>query len=341
MIHQAIEAHPEALALKARESMTRHGVPDTPQNFWIWHSYHSGANPDLNRAIDIMLSNRREFSEETNDEIFERFLGTMRENEIIRETTQRVIGTLDVLMQFVSEVSARATSYKRTLADLSSEMVAGKPLSELVGALMDETKTIEQQSRLLQQRLASSSSTISQLRRNLEDVQREALTDALTGIANRKLFDMTLRQAAIDVMESGEELGLLLIDIDHFKRFNDTWGHQTGDEVLKLVAKTLRTDLRDIDLAARYGGEEFAAILPKAALGETLAIAERIRHALETRTLTERETGKDIGSITVSIGAALFDPGESLPSFIGRADEALYSAKHAGRNQVVAASSRA
>jgi diguanylate cyclase len=107
------------------------------------------------------------------------------------------------------------------------------------------------------------------------------------------------------------------------------------------VAKTLRTDLRDIDLAARYGGEEFAAILPKAALGETLAIAERIRHALETRTLTERETGKDIGSITVSIGAALFDPGESLPSFIGRADEALYSAKHAGRNQVVAASSRA
>jgi diguanylate cyclase len=340
-MQQTIETQAENCAIDARQSMARLGIADTPQNFSIWYSYHAGANPELNRAVDILLSNRCEFTPEINDDIFERFLGSAHESEIIRQTAQHVLGTLDTLMRFISEVSAQASSYTRTLAGLSSEMVAGKPLSELLATLIGETETIAQQSQLLQQRLASSSSVIHQLRRNLEDVEREASSDPLTGIANRKCFDKTLRQTAMDSMETGADLCLLLIDIDHFKRFNDNWGHQTGDEVLRLVATIMSANMRGIDLAARYGGEEFAVILPKAALADAVPIAERLREAIEARSLTERETGREIGRITVSIGAALFEPGESLTSLIGRADEALYASKRGGRNRVTAAPCRA
>ncbi len=314
--------------------MASHGIPDTPQNFWVWHTYHSGANPDLNRAIDVLISNRREFTDQTNGEIFERFLVSAREHQIIQEATARVSATLDALMSFIHEASVGASSYDRALRGLSRQVVAGKPLAHLVGVLMNETKTIQQQNDLLQQRLISSSTVIDELQKNLKSLQHDALTDALTGIANRKLFDTTLRQRAMDVIETGDDLSLLMIDIDHFKKFNDTWGHQTGDDVLKLVAKTLMDNLRNGDTPARYGGEEFSVILPKANLEEAVGIANRIRKSFETKRLVERNSGKDIGTVTVSIGAAMFDPGETLPALIGRADEALYEAKRQGRNRV-------
>ena len=319
--------------------MAEHGIPDTPQNFWIWHTYHSGAHPDLNRAIDILLTNRREFTDEINEELFERFLGTAREHQVIRETTERVTATLDMLIRAISTASSEASAYGGALRALSVEATSGKPITEVLNTLMTETKMIEQQNQLLQQRLATSSTTIEQLRKNLEDVQRSALTDALTGIANRKHFDQALRDAAMQVMESGDDLALLLIDIDHFKKFNDTWGHQTGDEVLKLVAKILAAGLRECDTPARYGGEEVAGILPGSTASQALATAERIRKAFESKRLVERKSGKEIGNITVSIGAALFEPGEALASLISRADAALYDAKKGGRNRVVIARS--
>lgn len=336
MLQAIAKERADSFAAKARDSMAHHGILDTPQNFWVWYTYHSGANPDLSRAIDILLSNRREFTDQTNEELFERFLGTSHEHRIIQETTERVATTLNALMSFIQEATTGTNSYEKTLRGLSRQVVAGRPITELLNVLMAETKTIEQQNHLLQQRLVNSSSVISELRKDLENVKRDALTDGLTGIPNHKLFDTTLRQSAMSVMESGVDLSLLMIDIDHFKKFNDTWGHQTGDEVLKLVAKTLAANLREGDTAARYGGEEFSAILPKATLDEAVQIGDRIRKSFETKRLVEKKTGNDIGTITVSIGAALFEPGEALSTFIERADGALYEAKHQGRNRVVA-----
>ena len=136
-------------------------------------------------------------------------------------------------------------------------------------------------------------------------------------------------------MERDEPLSVLLIDIDHFKNFNDNFGHGVGDQVLRLMAKVLRERVREIDLPARYGGEELIAVLPGADLATCAAVAERIRRTIAECQITRRSTGEALPSITVSIGVGQFQLGESMADLIDRCDRALYLAKRSGRNRVV------
>jgi len=126
-----------------------------------------------------------------------------------------------------------------------------------------------------------------------------------------------------------------MIDIDHFKKFNDTHGHLIGDQVLRLVAKVLQDSVREGDLAARFGGEELVAVLPGADLSICQEVAERVRRRISDAKLTRRTTGQEIGSVTVSIGVAQFRLAESAEALIERCDRGLYQAKSAGRNRVV------
>ncbi|MBL4747863.1 MAG: GGDEF domain-containing protein, partial [Magnetovibrio sp.] len=144
-----------------------------------------------------------------------------------------------------------------------------------------------------------------------------------------------LRSQAREAMESGENLCLLMLDIDHFKVFNDNYGHQTGDQVLKLLATTMTKAVKGNDIPARYGGEEFAVILPRTDLGEAIKVAENIRQRVSSKTLVNRTTKEDLGRLTVSIGVGQFNFGESLSDLISRADQALYKAKSSGRDRVM------
>ena len=145
----------------------------------------------------------------------------------------------------------------------------------------------------------------------LADVRKESMTDPLTGIANRKAFDEAMRAAIAGVSQNGEAVTLLLCDIDHFKNFNDTWGHQTGDQVLRLVASCLSENVKGRDTAARYGGEEFAVLLRGTGLEAATMVANQIRTTVETKKLVKKSTGDILGAITISIGVAQFAPGEA------------------------------
>jgi diguanylate cyclase len=158
--------------------------------------------------------------------------------------------------------------------------------------------------------------------------------DGLTGVANRRSFDEIIRKVAGEAMNSGDDLALLMIDIDHFKRVNDTWGHQTGDIVLRHLAKTLQKAVRGGDHVARYGGEEFAVILPRTDGTAAVNVAENIRRALAREPLI-LEVTPPMTPITVSIGAACYEPGDPLAEWVGRTDAALYRAKEEGRDRVV------
>ncbi|MCU0894360.1 MAG: GGDEF domain-containing protein [Rhodospirillales bacterium] len=149
------------------------------------------------------------------------------------------------------------------------------------------------------------------------------------------MFDFVLRQAALDGMENGDPLSLLMLDIDHFKKFNDTHGHHIGDQVLRLLAAVLKQSVKGQDTPARYGGEEFAVVLPQTVLENAVKLAEAIRLRVSRRSVVNRATSQRLGSFTVSIGAAEFVPGEPLRQFVERADRALYAAKKAGRNRVM------
>ena len=161
----------------------------------------------------------------------------------------------------------------------------------------------------------------------LEQVQRAAETDALTGLANRTVFDEALSREVGRSARSGEPLGLVMLDIDHFKRLNDSHGHQVGDDVLRALARALSADSRDFDTVARYGGEEFAVVLPGSGIAETRSAAERMRVAIERLEIAT--------SITASFGVASL-PANALDasSLLASADRALYESKRLGRNRV-------
>jgi diguanylate cyclase len=187
----------------------------------------------------------------------------------------------------------------------------------------------------LERELAATQGQMSTLHRDLDLILTECMQDALTMLSNRKAFDLGLARAIAGAEGTSEPFSLLLIDIDHFKRFNDIHGHLAGDQVLRLVAAALKQRVRSTDLTARYGGEEFAIILPSTALRLAKPVAEQLRLAVMGKDLVRKSNGENLGKVTVSIGVAAYRPGDRTASILERADECLYAAKRAGRNLVV------
>ena len=205
----------------------------------------------------------------------------------------------------------------------------------LVARMADATRAMEARSHALEEQLQASSREVTELRQNLESVRRESLTDPLTGIPNRKAFDNELQKSIDRAAKHDEPVCLVMCDIDHFKVFNDTWGHQTGDQVLRLVANCISENVKGRDTAARYGGEEFAIILPQTLLGDAVNLADQFRTKVESKKLVKKSTGDILGAITISLGVAVYAPGETGIELTARADSCLYAAKRTGRNRVV------
>jgi diguanylate cyclase (GGDEF)-like protein len=165
----------------------------------------------------------------------------------------------------------------------------------------------------------------------LEDLKQMALICPLTGIGNRRYAERVLAQRVEETKRDGTHLAVVFADVDHFKKFNDTYGHQVGDVVLKMVARTLSGALRASDFAGRWGGEEFVLLLPRIKPVEVESIADRLRRLVET---SSRETSKGRICVTVSMGAYLCGPDDSPESAIRGADELMYRSKSEGRNRI-------
>ena len=231
--------------------------------------------------------------------------------------------------------------YGSTLSHWTTELGQCRTVENLVQAvttLATETARASERNRDLEKQLAASSARITRLKDNLEGLKREATTDSLTGLTNRKAFNIRLRRALLEAKADGKPVSVLLIDVDHFKSVNDTYGHQTGDMVLRLIGRLLLQNLKGRDTSARYGGEEFAALLVGADLQAGVIVANQIRAALESKRLVRKQSNDGAaGQITVSVGVAQFRPNETAGSLLDRADAAMYQAKQLGRNRVYAA----
>jgi diguanylate cyclase (GGDEF)-like protein len=185
----------------------------------------------------------------------------------------------------------------------------------------------------LAERLRANNLTVETSSRRRREAEQAALLDGLTGVFNRRWIEERLPPLAA---QCGSRLALALLDIDHFKRFNDSCGHQAGDDVLRGVADALRSQLRPRDVLARYGGEEFVVAFPGLRQEAALAVADRLRSSLENLRLRSSQ-GQLLPPITVSIGVAVQEPGMGCQGLIAAADGALYGAKEGGRNRVVLA----
>jgi diguanylate cyclase (GGDEF)-like protein/PAS domain S-box-containing protein len=166
----------------------------------------------------------------------------------------------------------------------------------------------------------------------IEELSHMALIDDLTKLPNRRHFDMQLDRRIAELNRFGWGFGLLMIDLDLFKRINDTYGHPTGDDVLRMVGRTLSANCRSMDTVARWGGEEFAAIITNVREDDLRKVAEKFRAMVESSSL--RDSSSEVLQMTVSIGGAMAMPNETVGDLMRRTDEMLYAAKKAGRNRV-------
>jgi diguanylate cyclase len=248
---------------------------------------------------------------------------------------------MDEINQVVAMIKAAAGSashYSENLNDASNKLSTSKDrdsLRSIVEALVATTNDMKNANQDLERRLTSSREEINRLNDDLAQIRTESLTDPLTALGNRKQFDEQLDITLAEASERNEPLSLMMVDIDHFKAFNDTWGHLTGDQVLRLVASSMKQNVKGRDIAVRYGGEEFAIILPNTVLRSAVTVAEHIRRAVMAKELMKRSTGQNLGRVTISVGVATWHRGDTAQSLIARADACLYAAKNSGRNRVI------
>jgi diguanylate cyclase len=311
--------------------------PAYPRNYEIWYTYATGYNSALNQNINEALARNGTLSTSDLDQIYDNHLSSTRLTDRIDNVGAKVVDEIDQIMAMIEATAGSATNYSESLADVSQKLGAADRdgVRSIIESLVVATKDMEKTNGALEARLKASKHEITQLQHNLEAVRNESLTDPLTTLANRKFFDLALDKAMTESAKSGEPLSLLMTDIDHFKKFNDTFGHLTGDQVLRLVAQAVKQNVKGQDVAARYGGEEFAVILPRTALQQALTVADHIRRAVMGKELMKRSTGEHLGRITISIGVAVLRADDTAQSLIGRADAGLYAAKRNGRNRVI------
>jgi diguanylate cyclase len=312
--------------------------PATPRNYEIWYAYATGYHPSLNQKINETLSAKGALSDTDLDEIYTTYLSPTRLTDRIDKVGSKVMGEIEQVMAMIDAAAGSASNYTESLADMTEKLGDSKDregLRSIVESLVQTAKEMEESNQKLEARLNASKQEINELQENLEVVRTESLTDPLTQLANRKYFDTTLEEAMLEAREKNEPLSLMLTDIDHFKNFNDSFGHLTGDQVLRLVAMSVKQNVKGQDTAARYGGEEFAVVLPNTVLRSAITVADHIRRAVMTKELMKRSTGEHLGRVTISIGVANLHDGDTAQTLIERADTCLYAAKRHGRNRVM------
>lgn len=323
-------------AVLALERIEKLNLKPVPQLYELWFRYFQG-DPEIVRAID---SQPGEMDELNCHKIYKRYLSESARDDAVKAVTEQVQVAISELAAILTSVKSAASDYSESL-DTAEERVkkAGslQDLGNVVTAIVADTRKMVEKNQELELQLVSSSKQVTELRQNLDNVRKEAMTDGLTGLSNRKAFDRQIRETIEEAGESKTEAVLLMLDIDYFKSFNDTYGHQVGDQVLRLVARTLTDNVKGRDIAARYGGEEFAIILPETGIEGGKKVGDMLRRLVENKEVINKSSQEVLGRITLSVGVAAWKQGESVSSLIERADAALYQAKRAGRNRVEAA----
>lgn len=327
------------LGQRAFKLLTDLETPATPPNYELFYVFASGSNRALNDAVKKVLAEKKQISSEDARELCDTFLSQEDLDAHLGEVGDQLSTEIGDILQHLESATHCTKAFGDSLSKVNDQLGQisdPKQAQTVVEKIIEASQRMAENTSQLESRLEDSHRQISDLQENLDAVRAESMTDALTGLANRKQFDKTLADAIADSKESGEPVSLLMMDIDHFKKFNDTYGHQAGDGVLRLVAAAMKASVKGRDLVARYGGEEFSAILPQTAIEDALTVAEQVRQAVMGKELIKKSSGESLGNVTLSIGAATLAPDEDGEMLIARADEYLYAAKRSGRNQVKA-----
>lgn len=324
-------------AREAVASLQQYGIKPEEKNYAVWFAYHAASHQNLKADLDGLIAKGKHIDEHVCISLYERYIEreALSEKIIIAGTT--VADEIRDIMQDIEVVEEKTRQFGVQLAHAKSELETADnqpdKIRSIVSDLTDATEDMEDSSKSLESRLAQSRAEIEALRNELELVRTEAATDALTGVSNRKTFDNFMALQTEKFKKTRKPFSVVLADIDFFKRINDTWGHQTGDQVICFVAGVMQREMPKDGLVARIGGEEFALVAPDMDAHKARQIAEKIRKTVEAKKLIRRSSKEDLGQITISLGVSEYQSNENHSEIVGRADKALYHSKNKGRNR--------
>lgn len=316
--------------------MAKYEVPITPQNYAVWYKHVAGEDRELSSTIQKFINNNTTFSSEINKKLYWRYCAEKDEISLkkIRESIQKIL--VAVFNEIVG-MNGHTQQYENViLSSVSklSEEIPAEEICNIVSQIVEHTKEMLNFGKSLQQKLEQANAELEIVKEEFEQARIESLMDFLTGISNRKAFNEMLTRTIREANKNKTNLCLLIIDIDHFKVFNDKHGHIIGDKVLKFVAEKLKELVKGKDFIARFGGEEFAVILPLTDISGARSAAKNVQEYFEKAKLKIAAMTGELGTITVSIGVARYHRNEPAEKLIKRADQALYHAKNNGRNRV-------
>lgn len=315
------------------------GLPATSRHYALFYVYHSGRSEELNKRIDEILDNNETFSEALVEDLFSQYVCKC-EGIDLESLNQELLQAVAQILGAIVDFAGQAALSNRSLAGHLEKMSKTNHPAEILreaASIISDTRSFIDNTQIFEESMRETTVQIEILQEELVQARQEATIDALTGLQNRRGLDKKLEIALEATSSEQKPLCILMIDIDHFKTINDNHGHLIGDKVLISVARLLSNQVRGDDYIARYGGEEFVVVLQHTPITAAFTVAEKIRGAVERLKLKQVKTGKALEQITVSLGVASFRFGESKEDLLHRCDEALYRAKHLGRNRALIA----
>ncbi|GAA4878978.1 GGDEF domain-containing protein [Ferrimonas pelagia] len=312
-------------------------IPVTPENYAVWYHYVMGYDLALKHEIEQRLRQQQAFDSRVNDTLYTTYIqrDPSQRFENVHNETQKLIASL---VEQIRASSAGTRAFSEVLGELDAELAqpsSPEQLSQMIRRLTAGVTEVLNNNQQMESSLTQLSQDASGLRQELAQVREQALLDPLTSLYNRRALEHELNARLLAYTQTREDCCLILLDVDHFKRFNDTYGHAVGDQVLRFVAMTLRRVSGQEPFIARYGGEEFVLVLPQWDYGKALVLAEQIRLQIAQQNLATQQGQQPIGHITVSLGVACMQASDDAEGLLIRADKAMYQAKQQGRDQVV------
>ncbi|BBW90784.1 diguanylate cyclase [Pseudoalteromonas sp. PS1M3] len=335
-------SHSAQYLKKAVPMMVKYRMPVTPINYAIWYCYFQGNKPSLNIELDQVISEHQTCTQSKAKEIFDKHLSD-EDLALFQEMSDKFHNTVENIQQDISITLGHSKSFSTSLIDSQNEinsLIDTNSFNDILGCverLTDESIAMQDSAREFQTKLSVAYNEIKDLKEALNLSKEAADTDPLTGFYNRGKFDSDINDFCREYSEQTTEsslAALIMFDIDHFKRFNDDFGHQKGDEVIKLVAKKVKENLTDKAKAYRYGGEEFCITAYFDTINDLVAFAECIRQEIAKLAIRKKQDVNNKRAISASFGLAMLRPFTKSSVLVERADRALYIAKTHGRNRV-------
>lgn len=327
---QSAEVLRLALPLMSRQEACFH-----PQSYTLWYEHCAGINPKLSEVLDTKLTANHALSDDETWQLYAQHI-VARDASNVAVIQQRLCELIDETGHYSALAGEEASQFTQTLTmqrDQLSKPIALESVRDIVSELIVDTGRMRNTTLELAQRLEDSVLEVRSLREQLEKAEREATRDPLTGLLNRR----GLARAVQDHHSVDQRISagaLLLIDIDHFKKINDKFGHLIGDKVISKVAEVLSANIKGRDLAARVGGDEFAIFLPDTLANGANALAQQIRKGVAALEIRREGQTNPPDKITLSIGIAVSGSQGTLEQMTADADRAMYDVKNAGRDHV-------